>query len=122
MLDTKVGKGQYLVFLTADHGVAHNPDFMKQHGLPADFWYNSRVTDSLNRMLLAKFRVTSLVRSTQNYQVNFDLNKIAAENLNFDAVKNATVDYLMKQPGISFAASESSGRTHKEYEDPLSVW
>ena len=42
--------------------------------------------------------------STINYQVNFDLNKIATENLNFDAIKNATVDYLMKQPGISFAA------------------
>ena len=105
MLDTKIGKGQYLVFLTADHGVAHNPDFMKQHELPADFWYNARITDSLNRMLNAKFHVASLVRSTQNYQVNFDLNKIANENLNFDAVKNATVDYLMKQPGISFAAN-----------------
>jgi predicted AlkP superfamily pyrophosphatase or phosphodiesterase len=34
MLDSKIGKGQYLVFLTADHGVAHNIDFMKAHELP----------------------------------------------------------------------------------------
>jgi predicted AlkP superfamily pyrophosphatase or phosphodiesterase len=105
VLDTKIGKGQYLIFLTADHGAAHNPDFMKQHGLPADFWYNARITDSLNKMLNVKFHVASLVRSTQNYQVNFDLNKIANENLNFDAIKNATVDYLVRQPGISFAAN-----------------
>ena len=105
MLDTKIGKGQYLVFLTADHGAAHNPDFMKQHELPGDFWYSARITDSLNRMLNTKFHVGSLVRSTQNYQVNFDLNKITNENLNFDAVKNATVDYLVRQPGISFAAN-----------------
>jgi predicted AlkP superfamily pyrophosphatase or phosphodiesterase len=104
-LDTEVGKGQYLVFLTADHGAAHSVDFMKQHELPGDFWYNSRVADSLNKMLSAKFHVSSLVRSVQNYQVNFDLNKIGAENLNFDAIKNATVDYLMRQPGISFAAN-----------------
>jgi len=105
VLDTKIGKGQYLVFLTADHGVAHNADYMKQHALPADFWYNSRVADSLNKMLSAKFHVASLVRSVQNYQVNFDLNKIANENVDFDKVKNITVDYLMKQPGISFAAN-----------------
>jgi len=105
MLDTKVGKGEYLVFLTADHGVSHNIDFMKEHGLPAEFWYGGPMTDSLNKMLLAKFKVASLVRSSMNYQVNFDLNKIAAENLNFDMVKNITVDYLMKQPGIAFAAN-----------------
>jgi arylsulfatase A-like enzyme len=105
VLDAKVGKGQYLIFLTADHGAAHNADYMKQHELPADFWYSARMTDSLNKMLNAKFHVASLVRSTQNYQVNFDLNKIANENLNFDAVKNATVDYLVRQPGVSFAAN-----------------
>jgi predicted AlkP superfamily pyrophosphatase or phosphodiesterase len=105
MLDSKIGKGQYLVFLTADHGVAHNVEFMKEHELPAEFWYSARTTDSLNRMLNAKFHVASLVRSTQNFQVNFDLNKIANENLNFDAIKNATVDYLVRQPGISFAAN-----------------
>jgi len=105
MLDSKIGKGQWLFFLTADHGVAHNIDFMKEHELPADFWYNTRLADSLNKMLTEKFQVSSLVRSITNYQVNFDLNKIAAGNLNFDAIKNATVDYLMRQPGISFAAN-----------------
>ena len=78
---------------------------MKAHELPAEFWFNSPMTDSLNKMLLAKFHVASLVRSTMNYQVNFDLNKIAGENLNFDMIKNATVDYLMRQPGVSFAAN-----------------
>ncbi len=105
MLDSKIGKGQYLVFLTADHGVAHNIDFMKAHDLPAEFWYNSAMGDSLNKMLLAKFKIASLVRSTMNYQVSFDLNKIASENLNFDQVKNATVDYLVRQPGVAFAAN-----------------
>src|SRR5258708_32848635 len=33
-LDAKVGKGQYLVFLSADHGVAHIPGFMQENSLP----------------------------------------------------------------------------------------
>ncbi len=104
MLDTKIGKGQYLIFLTADHGVAHDIGFMQSHKLPADFWYTGPVTDSLNKILSAKFHSQALVRSVTNYKVNFDLTKIAAENLNFDAIKTVTVDYLQRQPGISFAA------------------
>ncbi|HMG66100.1 MAG TPA: alkaline phosphatase PafA [Chitinophagaceae bacterium] len=108
MLDAKIGKGQYLVFLTADHGAAHNIGFMQSHELPADFWYSSRVTDTLNKMLLEKFHTQGLVRSLMNYQVNFDLNKISDKNLDFDAIKKATVEFLQQQPGISFAADMSA--------------
>jgi len=104
MLDAKVGKGQYLVFLTADHGAAHSVGFMQQHELPADFWYSRQTADTLNKILVAKFKITSLVRSVMNYQVNFDLNKIAAENLDFDAVKKFVVEFLQRQPEILFAA------------------
>ena len=34
-LDTKIGQGQYTVFLSADHGVAHVPAFMKENKIPA---------------------------------------------------------------------------------------
>lgn len=104
MLDAKIGKGQYLVFLTADHGAAHSIGFMRQHQLPADFWFSRPMADSLNKMLSVKFQIANLVRSVRNYQVNFNLIKIAAENLDYEAVKKATVDYLVQQPGITYAA------------------
>lgn len=103
VLDAKIGKGQYLLFLTADHGVAHNIGFMKQHDLPADYWYQRPLADTLNRVLSAKFHSNPLVRSIMNYQVNFDLNKIDAEGLDLDAIKKISVEFLQRQPGISFA-------------------
>ena len=57
LLDAKVGKGQYLVFLSADHGAAHAIDFMKEHELPADFWYAKPLTDTLNKILSEKFAI-----------------------------------------------------------------
>src|SRR5258706_5297817 len=33
-LDTKVGKGQYTVFLSADHGVVQAPEFLQENKLP----------------------------------------------------------------------------------------
>lgn len=102
LLDTKVGKGQYLVFLSADHGAAHAIGFMQEHRLPADFWYAKPLADTLNKMLAGKFNVNGLVRSVMNYQVNFNLSKIAAEKIDYTAVKKSVVDYVQKQPGVSF--------------------
>jgi predicted AlkP superfamily pyrophosphatase or phosphodiesterase len=103
MLDTKVGKGQYLVFLTADHGSAHAVGYMQQHGLPADFWYGKPLVEVLNKLLVEKFNSQNLVRSIMNYQVNFNMGKIYAEHLDFSAIKKAAVEYLQQQPGITYA-------------------
>ena len=37
-LDEQVGKGNYLVVMTADHGGAHNPNLLKKHKIPAGGW------------------------------------------------------------------------------------
>jgi hypothetical protein len=103
ILDAKVGKGQWLVFLTADHGAAHAIGFMQEHELPADFWYGAQLRDTLNKILSVKFQTASLIRSISNYQVNFDLTKIENTKLDFDAIRKTTVDFLQRQPGILYA-------------------
>jgi predicted AlkP superfamily pyrophosphatase or phosphodiesterase len=103
MLDQKVGKGQYLVFLSADHGAAHNVDFMAKHNLPADVWNSNPLKDSLNKMLATKFGAQNLVRAIKNYQVNFDLDKIDAQQLDFEKIKKETIAYLLRQPNITQA-------------------
>lgn len=103
MLDQKLGKGQYLVFLSADHGAAHNVDFMAKHNLPADTWNANPLKDSLNKILATKFNTQNLVRAIKNYQVNFDLDKIDAQQLDFEKIKKETIAYLLRQPNISQA-------------------
>lgn len=102
-LDQKVGYGQYLVFLTADHGAAHSIGFMQAHNIPADFLISKDLNDSLEKFLVGQFRVKDLVSSTYNYHISFDFKKIKAKNLNYEAVKKATVGFLQRQPGILFA-------------------
>ncbi|MGZ3844815.1 MAG: alkaline phosphatase PafA [Flavisolibacter sp.] len=107
-LDTKVGKGQWLLFLTADHGAAHAISYMQEHNLPADFWHAAPLADSLNRILSAKFGTAALVRSISNYQVNFDLQKISSSNLDFNAIKQTAIEFLQRQPGITYAVDMAS--------------
>ncbi|HEU4610061.1 MAG TPA: alkaline phosphatase PafA, partial [Chitinophagaceae bacterium] len=102
-LDQKVGKGNYLVFLTADHGAAHSIGFMQEHHIPADFVESSKLDKSLNQFLAQQFNVDNLISSSINYHFSFDLKKIAENKLDYDAVKKAAVSFLQKQPGIQFA-------------------
>lgn len=102
-LDARLGKGQYTVFLTADHGAAHAIKYSQEHGIPADFWSARPLVDSLNRLLAAKFGVEKLIRSGENYQLNYDLGKIDAQHLDFDAIKRFSVEYAQRQPGIAYA-------------------
>lgn len=102
-LDEKVGKGNYLLFLTADHGAAHAIGFMKEHRIPADFIVSKKISESLDQFLKDKFGVENLVASYINYHLGFDLKKINQNKLDYEAVKTASVSFLQKQPGIQFA-------------------
>lgn len=50
-LDKNIGKGKYLLFLTADHGVAHNPNYMKEVKIPAGNFEPKELSKDINRQL-----------------------------------------------------------------------
>ncbi|KAA2243253.1 alkaline phosphatase family protein [Chitinophaga agrisoli] len=103
-LDQRVGKGKYLVFLTADHGAAHSVGFMQEHNIPADFQKDKDLLAGLNNFLQTRFGATGLISNAQNYHLGFDQHKIEAAQLDYDVVKKETVRYLQALPGIEFAA------------------
>ena len=67
VLDKEVGEGNYLLFLTADHGAAHNYNYMREHRIPAGGWDYKQTVKDLNDHLQGKFGV-SPVMSEDNYQ------------------------------------------------------
>ena len=68
-LDTKIGKGNYLFFLTADHAVAHVPGFLKEHHLPAGAVNDSAIRTQLNKVVAEKMNLSNAVVAVVNYQV-----------------------------------------------------
>jgi predicted AlkP superfamily pyrophosphatase or phosphodiesterase len=102
-LDTTVGKGNYTVFLTADHGAAHNPNFLADHKIPAGTWDDGLAQKEMNALLNDKYKVDKLVISMDNYQVNFNNAAIKKAGLNEDAIKFDCIQYLQKQPDVQFA-------------------
>ncbi|MCL6524544.1 MAG: alkaline phosphatase family protein [Thermoflavifilum sp.] len=99
-LDQYVGKGNYIVFLTADHGVAHSIGFMQAHHIPANFLETGTITKELNQYLAQRFSTSPLVLSLANYHVNFNEELIKAHHLQEDSLIQATIAFLQIQPGI----------------------
>ncbi len=102
-LDKQVGKGNYLVFLSADHGVAQVPAFLKEHKIPAGSVSSSTISDQLNLYLKGKFKKDKLVIGIMNYQVYLDRNLMNESHLNKADVYKEAVSFLLVQPGIAKA-------------------
>jgi predicted AlkP superfamily pyrophosphatase or phosphodiesterase len=102
-LDAKVGRGNYTVFLTADHGAAHNPTFLTDHNIPAGQWNERTALAGLNKSLENSYKVKNLVIGLGNYQVNLNYAGINADKLNADAIKYDCIKYLQQQPAIAYA-------------------
>lgn len=102
-LDKRLGKGNYTVFLTADHGAAHAINFMKDHNLPADFFKASEIGKSLKTFLKEHYGDENLVRNDLNYHLAVNKELIEKMKLNYDDVKRDVVQFLQTLPGVQFA-------------------
>jgi predicted AlkP superfamily pyrophosphatase or phosphodiesterase len=103
-LDKQVGKGAWVVFLTADHGMAHVPGFMKVNKMSAGLVDDKVLTNQLNEALKQQFGVENLTKGISNAQVilNVDLIK-KTKKLGQSDVAEFVITWLESQEGISRA-------------------
>lgn len=103
-LDQKVGKGNYIVFLSADHGGMNNARFLQDRRIPAGCWDCDGTQKRLNESLRAKYPTAdNLVKWVANYQVFFDTDKIEALGLDYSAIKKDVTRLLKKDPKVLYA-------------------
>ena len=100
-LDQEVGKGQYTVFLTADHAVAHVPGFLEKNHMPGKS--TSGNIGELNTELEKKFNVKNLVQASANYQLYLNDSAIEAGGLDKGKIKEYLITYINKLPEVLLA-------------------
>ena len=102
-LDAQVGRGQYLLFLTADHGGAHNWKFMQDHKLPAGPWEDPGVKNSVEAYIAKKLGNTRpVIMAELDYRYYLDRDAIAAQGLDYERVKAVAIECLRQTPHVSF--------------------
>lgn len=101
-LDGKYGKDNYLFFMTADHGGAHNANFLHDQDVPAGV-VQGDILKELNGWLQARFGSDSLVVAMENYQVYLNSQLITKSNGDRTAIKQYIMQWLEQRPEVSFA-------------------
>ncbi len=102
-LDTRIGKGQYLLFLTADHGVAHDVGFEEENNIPAGTSNTITMQKSLNDALQKEFGNGNYITTIINYQVFLNNEFIQSKKLDRESIKRSVMQNLLREPGVDKA-------------------
>jgi predicted AlkP superfamily pyrophosphatase or phosphodiesterase len=100
-LDAKMGKDNYLLFLTADHGVSHIPGFFAENKMPAGVFSQSFLKVELNKAIENNFGVKNAISTIQNLQVYMDFVMIKRQGKSADSIMQFIKENLYKEPYIS---------------------
>lgn len=100
-LDQNIGKDQYTVFLSADHGGAHSKGFMDEHKMPTGFFGEDN--KEFNQMLKTQFNVDKLITKITNNQVYLDDQLMKEHKLDSEQVKQYLIDIFNRDKSVLFA-------------------
>lgn len=100
-LDKKFGKGNYLYFLTADHGAVSAAGFHKENKIPAGVFESKKLSQILTKTLQEQLGLQNPVLALSNYQIYMNWEEIDSKGVTRQAVSAVVESTLLKQPGIA---------------------
>ena len=107
VLDQRIGRGNYLLFLTADHGGTHSYQRMTSNGLPSGCWHNPDAIIAANKLLKQQFGVDSLLKAEMEYTFYLNREVIDGARLDYDQVMRAACQALEQPEEIQWAIDVS---------------
>ncbi|MBK7884152.1 MAG: alkaline phosphatase family protein [Chitinophagaceae bacterium] len=96
-LDIKIGKNNYTVFLTADHGAAHVPAFLSDHKIPAGGFNENVLKKELNERVEQQSGLKNMIQQVQNYQVYVNNFEIEKQGKSVEEVHDAIIKFLQQK-------------------------
>jgi predicted AlkP superfamily pyrophosphatase or phosphodiesterase len=113
-LDEKVGKDNYTLFLTADHAVAENPQFLRDNKIPAGYFNEANVRANLEAYLLKYFPGREIIEDMGNDQIFLNTaafqGDLRASGVDLLIATELIIKYLMAMEGVANVYSEANLR------------
>lgn len=100
-LDGWVGKGNYTVFLTADHGGADVPAFWKEHKLPAGLLDGKKIVETVKTALSDAFGAGDFLLAEENYQFYLNHKLLKEKKISMAAAHEVVRTALLPMNGIA---------------------
>ncbi len=112
VLDRKVGRGNYLLFLSADHGASHNPNVLKAHKIPAgglETWNNWKpLQERLSQEIGVK---GNIIRDEDAGRIYLNHELIEKSGKSLDEVKAIVIKMLEREENILYVVDYDKALT-----------
>ncbi|WP_339923025.1 alkaline phosphatase PafA [uncultured Cyclobacterium sp.] len=100
-LDREIGKGEYLVFLTADHGVADVVNYMKSERMVTSGSLDSKtMLTELDAFVGQKYGSGDWISSFSNQQIFLNRELVSEKDLSLVEMQRAVADFLLRFDGV----------------------
>ena len=100
-LDQFVGKGNYTIFLTADHGVNEVPQYLIDHKIPAGYLNFDDLVKDATSFLNQQLGENKWIEATRNEQFYLNRTLIREKKLDLAMVQNLLADFFKDRKGIA---------------------
>ena len=100
-LDNTLGKDNYLVFLSADHGVADVPGFWQSQKLPSGVFNTSDSMKEIKSALKIAFGEGEFIRATDNSQIYLNENIMREKKISYAQIHEVVRQTLLKREDVA---------------------
>ncbi len=112
-LDQKIGKGQYLVFLSADHAVAEVPAYMVSERVPAGNFNSGMLSGQLKGFAMAMYGEGNWVLSYSNEQIFLNKDLAKEKKIDFVQMQRDFADFVLRFRGVKEAYTATDLRSQE---------
>lgn len=112
-LDKKIGKGQYLVFLSADHAVAEVPAYMVSERVPAGNFNSGMLSGQLKGFAMAMYGEGNWVLSYSNEQIFLNKELAKEKKIDFVQMQRDFADFVLRFKGVKEAYTATDLRSQE---------
>ena len=99
-LDETVGKGNYLVFVTADHGVVDVPSELKDRNLPGGYFDSDTAVEELASYLDEEYGDEDWIESYTNQQIYLDRDLVSKQGYDLAQMQKGAAEFLLQFKGV----------------------
>ncbi|MCC6634995.1 MAG: alkaline phosphatase family protein [Chitinophagaceae bacterium] len=99
-LDTYIGKGQYTLFLSADHGGAHIAGYLQKHKIPGGSLGLKKIVSDLNKTIAQQFGISKAIAYQTYYNISLNHAQIDSAKINIQTIKDFIINSIEKEDGV----------------------
>lgn len=112
-LDKTVGKDQYLVFISSDHGVAEVPAYMTSENVPGGNFNTGMIMNQLRGFAIAMYGEGNWILNFSNEQVFLNKDLAREKKIDFAQMQRDIADFSLRFKGVKEAYTAADMRSQE---------